>query len=85
MSKHAKSLARLRQNPNSVRFEEIDKILLDLGYDKRQRGSHAIYTRQGSPPITIPFRKLFILPVYVKQVIRIIDQFNTAGDSDLDV
>jgi hypothetical protein len=39
MSKKEKALAKLRQNPKHVRFEEIEKILLRLGFKKRQDGT----------------------------------------------
>lgn len=74
MSRQEKLLARIRQNPKNVRFEEIDNLLLRLGFDKRQKGSHAFYSFRGKYPITIPFRKPFILPVYVKNVLKIIDE-----------
>jgi len=65
MSKHEKLLQRFRNNPKAVRFEEIDALLLRLGFDKRQSGSHATYTF-GQHLITVPFRKPFILPIYVR-------------------
>ena len=75
MSKKAKLLQKLRQNPKNVRFDDIDKLLLGLGFDKRQRGSsHIVYTISGQPPLTIPYRKPFILPVYVKQVLELLDE-----------
>lgn len=76
MSRAKKAITRLRENPRNVRFEEIDTILGRLGFEKRQKGSHAVYTLKGMPPITIPFRKPFILPAYVKQVLQIIDELD---------
>jgi predicted RNA binding protein YcfA (HicA-like mRNA interferase family) len=74
MSKREKAIKKLRRNRKNVRFEEIDSILLGLGCEKRQKGSHAIYTYPGLPPITVPYRKPHILPVYVKEIIFLIDQ-----------
>jgi predicted RNA binding protein YcfA (HicA-like mRNA interferase family) len=80
MSKFEKAIAKLHQNPQNVSFGEIDRILLRLGFEKRQKGSHAVYTREGSYPITIPFKKPFILPVYVKKVLQIIEEVQNEID-----
>ena len=80
MSKHDKLLQRFRNNTKTVRFEEIDALLLRLGFEKRQSGSHATYTLDGCL-ITVPFRKPYILPVYVKAILDIIDaMFSTTSD-----
>jgi predicted RNA binding protein YcfA (HicA-like mRNA interferase family) len=76
MSKRKKLLQRFRQNPRTVRFEELDSLLRKLGFEKRQRRSHATYVIPGKRPITIPFRKPFILPVYVKQVLQLLDELD---------
>jgi len=74
MVKREKQIERLRQNPKTVRFEEIDTILLGLGFNKLQRGtSHAVYSL-GNQRITIPFHKPFIKPVYVKLILDILDK-----------
>lgn len=74
MTKREKLLARLRRNPQNVRFEEVDSILMGLGFAKRQSGtSHAVYTF-GPHRITVPFRKPFIKPVYVKQLLQLLDE-----------
>jgi predicted RNA binding protein YcfA (HicA-like mRNA interferase family) len=74
MGKTEKLLERFRQNPRNVRFEEMDKLLLTLGFIKRQKGSHATYVLKGQGRISIPFRKPFILPVYVKEVLNLLDE-----------
>ncbi len=81
MSKQDKLIQKLRQNPKNVRFEEIDTLLGGLGFEKRQRGtSHAVYTISGQRPLTIPFRTPFILPVYVKQVLQVLDELDDVVD-----
>jgi predicted RNA binding protein YcfA (HicA-like mRNA interferase family) len=72
MSQTQKLLERFRQNPRNVRFEEMDKLLLSLGFEKRQKGSHTTYILKGQGRITIPFHKPFILPVYVKEVLKLL-------------
>jgi len=79
MVRKEKLLAKIRQNPKNVRFQDIDKLLLSLGFEKRQRGSHATYVLKGQGRITIPFRKPFILPVYVKEVLKLVDELDIAS------
>jgi predicted RNA binding protein YcfA (HicA-like mRNA interferase family) len=76
MGKKEKLLQKIRQNPKNVRFEDIDKLLLSFGFEKRQRGSHATYILKGQGRITIPFRKPFILPIYVKEVLKLLDEMD---------
>lgn len=80
MSKKEKAIAKLRENPKNVRFEEADTILCELGCCKRMKGSHATYTYPGKRPITIPYRKPYILPVYINQIIQLIDQIEEDED-----
>jgi len=74
MSKAGKRIQKLRQNPKNVRFSDVDRLLLSLGFEKRQRGSHAIYTLKGRGRITIPVKKPFILPVYVQELLNLLDE-----------
>jgi predicted RNA binding protein YcfA (HicA-like mRNA interferase family) len=74
MSKKDKAITKLRENSRNVRYEDIDSILCNLGCTKRMKGSHATYTYPGLRPITIPYRKPFILPVYVEQILELLDQ-----------
>ncbi len=80
MSKTEKLLKKIRQNPKNVRFKDIDKLLLSLGFEKRQRGSHATYVLKNQGRITVPFRKPFILPVYVKEVLKLLDEMDVSVD-----
>ncbi len=76
MNKIEKLLKKIRQNPKNVRFKDIDKLLLSLGFEKRQRGSHATYVLKNQGRITVPFRKPFILPIYVKEVLKMLDEMD---------
>ena len=80
MGKKEKLIQRLRQNPRNVRFEDIDKLLLSLGFEKRQKGSHATYILKEQGRITVPFRKPFILPVYVKEVLKLLDEMDITAE-----
>ena len=74
MSKKGKAIAKIRENPKNVRFEDADSLLNDLGFRKRMKGSHATYTYPGLQPIVIPYRKPYILPVYVKRILDLLDE-----------
>jgi len=74
MSKKEKALLRLRQNPKNIRFDDIVTILLGLGFKKQQdSSSHARFTL-GKYIIDVPRRKPFVKEVYVKLLLRILDE-----------
>jgi len=74
MSKKEKALEKLRQNPKHVRFEDLESILLGLGFQKRQDGtSHAMFTF-GNHIVNIPKRKPFVKPKYVELVLKVLDE-----------
>lgn len=71
MSKLQKLYEKIKNNPKSVRFDELDKILLSAGFSRRQsRGgsSHYVYIKDGRI-VTIPFRQPHILRVYVEDAL----------------
>ncbi len=74
MTKPEKLIEQFRNNSKTVRFEDIDKLLTSLGYSSNSKGSHFVYRKPGCTHITIPFRKPFILPVYVKRVLEEIEK-----------
>lgn len=75
MSKRTKLLRRMRQNPKSIRFDELCNFLESLGFRKRESGSHFTFTYPGSRSIiTVPRRIPFVLPVYVKNVLDVLDE-----------
>jgi hypothetical protein len=39
MGRRAKKLARFRQNPKNVRYEELESVLLYLGFEKGVQGA----------------------------------------------
>ncbi len=73
MSKLEKLLQRIKNNPRTVRFEELDKILLRADYEKTQpRGgsSHYTYRKTGSRMITIPRQIPYVNECYVRDVLE---------------
>ena len=73
MSQLEKLLERIRNNPKTVAFEELDKILRRNGFERRQPGggsSHYIYRKKGKLPLTIPRKSPYVKEEYVKLVIE---------------
>ena len=75
MSKHDKELNVIRNNPKNVKFEAIRNILLRYGFvETSPRGGSSHYTYHKSIyRITIP-KDNPVNSVYIKQVIKIIDE-----------
>jgi len=72
MSKLEKLLQRIKNNPKTVRFEELDKILRHRGYECSQpRGgsSHYTYRKAGSRSLTIPRKNPYVEECYVQVVL----------------
>ena len=80
MTKKTKAIDKLRQNPKNVRFEKIESILVGLGFNMRQEGTNHVVFTYGRHRVTIPARPQQVLPVYVKQVIQIIDALEDEMD-----
>ena len=77
MGRRAKKLERFRQNLKNVRYEELESVLLYLGFEKRRGGgSHAAFSFPGCGRLTIPIKKPFLKQVYVKLAIRVIDELD---------
>ena len=73
MSKWEKLLQRIKNNPRTVRFEELDKILRHEDYEPSQpRGgsSHYTYRKAGSKMITIPRQIPYVNECYVRDVLE---------------
>jgi len=73
MSKFEKDLAKLKQNPKNVRYEELEKILLRLGFTNRQNGTSHVVFKKDKFILPIPKNKPFIKPVYIKEAIKFIE------------
>lgn len=73
MSKLEKLLQRIKNNPKSVRFEELDKILRREGYEPSQPhggSSHYTYRKSGNRKITIPRQIPYVNECYVRDVLE---------------
>ena len=78
MSKPEKLFAKIKNNPQDVRFDEICKIAEVLGFRyKGGKGSHKVYSRKGIPEI-LNFQNVKgrAKPYQVKQFLQIIEDYN---------
>ena len=74
MSKKDKLIKLIKNNPTNVRFEDLKKILEDMGYKAINRGgSHYVFTKKDSESLCIPYKRP-VKVIYVKQVIEIIKE-----------
>ena len=76
MSKLDKLLERIRNNPVTVSFDELDKVLRHYGFEPRQPkggSSHTVYSRMGAR-ITVPFKRPHVKKIYVTQAVALIDE-----------
>ena len=71
-----KLVEKIRQAPNNVNFETLEKILFGIGFvcNKKNKGSHNVFRKSGFDHINIPKHKP-IKPHYVKKVIKAFDDY----------
>lgn len=82
MGKKEKLLAKMRQNPKNIRPEELEQLLLWLGFEKRAgKGSHTVYKRD-EYRLTLPYKKPFLKPIYIKLALEIIDELGLDKPSE---
>jgi predicted RNA binding protein YcfA (HicA-like mRNA interferase family) len=75
ITKKEKLLSRIKNNPKTVKFEEIDKLLLDVGFERRQpSGGSSHYTYVLVDKIlTVPYKKPYVKVIYVKMAIKLLE------------
>jgi predicted RNA binding protein YcfA (HicA-like mRNA interferase family) len=67
---------------NAVRFEELRRLLEAYGWElARIRGSHHVFVRDGAQ-LTVPHHRPHVLPVYVRQVLALIQEPEADQESD---
>ncbi|MCL2111349.1 MAG: hypothetical protein FWH32_03695 [Clostridiales bacterium] len=82
MTRKLNRLARCRNNPNAVSFEELKMLLESFGFEVKNYsgGSHFSVSHSrydvinAMEPNAIPMKKPHILPVYVRRAIRWIEK-----------
>ncbi len=76
MSKREKLLAKLKNNPHNVTFDQVRKLLLEQNFVlDRVSGSHHVFKRE-QVTFVIPVHKNQVKAVYVRRVIEIIEEEN---------
>ncbi len=78
MSKREKLLEKIRNNPKNVRFDDLDSILIDYGFVRRQSGkgtSHYVY-KLDTHKIVVVWRKPFVHSEAVKDVLKVIKELH---------
>jgi hypothetical protein len=76
MTKREKLLQNIQTNPKSVRFEDLDLLLTQYGFEHRQPGkgsSHYIYKLK-EHRLVIARHKPFVHVFAVKDVLKVIEQ-----------
>lgn len=67
-------MAALLKFPNTMRFSDAQHILEDAGYTlERSKGSHHMFSKKGSPSITIPVHKNSVKIDYLKIIAKTLD------------
>jgi predicted RNA binding protein YcfA (HicA-like mRNA interferase family) len=78
LSQIEKLLQRIKNNPKTVRFGELEKVLQKAGFKCRQPkggSSHYTYTNPGNPMIlTVPHKEPYVKEFYVKLVIKALEE-----------
>jgi hypothetical protein len=74
MTKRAKRIKKIFENPKCVPFKTLDTVLLEKGFKRRQPksgSSHYVYYKE-SKQITVPYKRPFVKEIYVKQILELI-------------
>jgi hypothetical protein len=86
MSRIAKLLERIRNNPKQVSFHELQTLLLAFGFTLRgSGGSHHVFVRQVAGRkvrLVIPYRQPHVKVAYVKDTLELIDQIESESSQN---
>jgi len=77
MSQLLKLFGRVRNNPKTVKFEELDKLLLAAEFKRRQPrsgSSHYFYSKDGKY-LSVPRKSPYIKETYVEKAIEAIGDY----------
>jgi predicted RNA binding protein YcfA (HicA-like mRNA interferase family) len=76
MGKREKLLGKLKNSPNNVTFDQVEKVLLNEGFAlERISSSHHVF-KKGEVTFVIPVHRNKVKAVYVKRVVEIIEDLN---------
>jgi predicted RNA binding protein YcfA (HicA-like mRNA interferase family) len=84
MAKLEKLLKRVRNNPKTVSFADLQTLLEGFGFELRNvTGSHytfRVWIGGKKQRLVIPFKKPYVLQVYVREALRLIEEIEKEGD-----
>ena len=83
MSKWLKLLAKIRQNPKNVRYEDVELVLIRLGFQMRQGStSHVVFTLEAYRILVPrPHGSPFVGEVYiVKEFLPTLERMGIFGE-----
>lgn len=86
MARLEKLLLKIRNSPQNVSFDDLDRLLNAYGFTRRQPrsgSSHYVYSF-GQLRITVPYERPHVKAMYVKQVLAILDELDVPIDDAMD-
>ena len=70
-----KIISKMKQQPNGIRMEEVDKVLTHYGYSlERQKGSHRQYLNKKTGDLVTVKQESVIKRVYVQDILKRIEE-----------
>jgi hypothetical protein len=79
MSQKKKLIARIRENPNDVRFDDACKVAGWIGFEKKGgKGAHVAWSRHGEPTALNFQNRDGKIPAY--QARQLIEMLNKYGE-----
>ena len=81
MSKAKKLQDKIRNNPKSVPFDDLDRMRLGCGFTRRQAGGGSLhyYYTLGVLTLSVQYKRPYVKEMYVRQALDLIDQAIDAG------
>lgn len=78
MSKAAKQIEKMRNNPRDWRIEDLKAVADRVGLEYRQPGtSHVTFRANSGQKLTVPAKKP-IKAIYIKMFVELIDEIGEA-------
>ncbi len=71
-----KTIEKIKENPKNVRFEDIENLLVNLGFEIRSRGSHYCFKKEKTLIMIVKphGKKKFTAVVDVKRVMAFLKE-----------
>ena len=74
MASVAKIVEKMKNSPNSIRFEEAEKVLNHYGYVvTTKKGSHRIFRNKDGKHLSVPYKIPAIDKYYVGEILKRIE------------